>query len=62
MSDESGADAIAAEVPTGGRPRAIAEFWHYFSVNKGAVLGLVVFGVLVLISSLAPLSLPNPPS
>ena len=62
MSDESGADAIAAEVPTGGRPRAIAEFWHYFSVNKGAVLGLVVFVLLVLIAVFAPLIAPHLPN
>ncbi|MGO8477690.1 dipeptide ABC transporter permease DppC, partial [Rhizobium ruizarguesonis] len=24
-----------------GQPSALAEFWHYFSRNKGAVIGLV---------------------
>lgn len=62
MSNESSADLIAAEVPTGGRVRAIAEFWHYFSVNKGAVAGLVVFVLLVVVAIFAPLIAPHLPN
>ena len=40
---------------------ALAEFWHYFSMNKGAVLGLVVFVLLVLVAIFAPLIAPHSP-
>ncbi|AKR58291.1 dipeptide ABC transporter permease DppC [Youhaiella tibetensis] len=40
---------------------ALAEFWHYFSMNKGAVIGLVVFVLLVLIAIFAPLLAPHSP-
>jgi dipeptide transport system permease protein len=40
---------------------AFREFWHYFSVNRGAVIGLVVFALLVLIAIFAPLIAPHLP-
>ncbi|MGH6925666.1 MAG: ABC transporter permease subunit [Propylenella sp.] len=40
----------------------LAEFWFYFSENKGAVLGLVVFVALVVVAVLAPLFAPHSPS
>lgn len=40
----------------------IKEFWYYFSENRGAVLGLVVFSSLVLIAFLAPLLAPHDPN
>jgi dipeptide transport system permease protein len=40
---------------------ALAEFWYYFSVNKGAVIGLVIFVVTVLIALFAPMLAPYPP-
>ncbi|MBL8582780.1 MAG: ABC transporter permease subunit [Rhizobiaceae bacterium] len=61
MADESAADATAAEVPTGTPPHALAEFWYYFSVNKGAVAGLVVFSLLVLVAIFAPFLAPHSP-
>ncbi|MEF2071786.1 ABC transporter permease subunit [Consotaella aegiceratis] len=39
----------------------LAEFWFYFSENKGAVLGLVLFGLIVLIALAAPLIAPHSP-
>jgi len=55
-------------VPTAPPPRtrserwaALAEFWHYFSVNKGAVIGLFVFAFMVLVAILAPLIAPHLP-
>jgi len=39
---------------------ALRDFWYYFSVNKGAVLGLVVFALLVLLALLAPVIAPYP--
>jgi dipeptide transport system permease protein len=43
------------------QPNAFAEFWYYFSVNRGAVLGLAVFGLLVLIALFAPWIAPYSP-
>jgi dipeptide transport system permease protein len=43
------------------RRAAFAEFWHYFSVNRGAVIGLGVFTLLVLIAVFAPLLAPHLP-
>ncbi|TYC75990.1 ABC transporter permease subunit [Stappia sp. BW2] len=37
------------------------EFWYYFSQNKGAVIGLVIFVLLVLMALLAPLIAPHDP-
>ncbi|PIO44900.1 ABC transporter permease subunit [Phyllobacterium zundukense] len=38
-----------------------SEFWFYFSVNKGAVIGLAVLVVLVLIAILGPVIAPYAP-
>ncbi len=40
---------------------ALREFWYYFSVNRGAVLGLFVFVALILVAIFAPLIAPFPP-
>ncbi|MDP1731346.1 MAG: ABC transporter permease subunit [Devosia sp.] len=53
---------IASPVPpkTGNlRWAALREFWRYFSVNKGAVIGLWVFVVTVLIAIFAPVLAPH---
>ncbi|KAB0537595.1 ABC transporter permease subunit [Pseudochrobactrum algeriensis] len=39
--------------------RQLADFWYYFSVNRGAVLGLIVFVALVLVAVFAPLLAPH---
>ncbi|MDF1607682.1 ABC transporter permease subunit [Hoeflea sp. YIM 152468] len=39
-----------------------AEFWYYFSQNRGAVIGLVVFSSIVFIAVFAPLIAPHSPS
>lgn len=36
------------------RRRMIADFWFYFRQNRGAVIGLAVFILLVLIAVLQP--------
>ena len=41
--------------------RVLAEFWSYFSANRGALIGLVVFAVLVFIAIFAPLIAPHDP-
>jgi len=39
-----------------------AEFWYYFSQNRGAVIGLAVFSFIVFIAVFAPLIAPHSPS
>ncbi|MFO1175894.1 MAG: ABC transporter permease subunit [Paracoccaceae bacterium] len=46
---------------TATRADALREFWHYFSENRGAVIGLWVFVALVLIAVFAPLIAPHDP-
>ena len=41
---------------------ALAEFWYYFSHNKGAVAGLVFFVALVIVALLAPILAPYLPN
>ena len=43
------------------RPGPLAEFWSYFSENRGAVAGLVVFVLLVVVAIAAPLVAPYAP-
>ncbi|MBY5336034.1 ABC transporter permease subunit [Rhizobium leguminosarum] len=45
-----------------GQPSALAEFWHYFSRNKGAVIGLVVFTIILVVAVFAPLFAPHEPN
>lgn len=42
-------------------PSALREFWFYFSVNRGAVVGLVVFSLLILVAVFAPVIAPYSP-
>jgi dipeptide transport system permease protein len=44
------------------RRRMLAEFWFYFSQNRGAVLGLIVFLLLVLVAVFAGLLSPHDPT
>lgn len=44
------------------RRRMIADFWFYFRQNRGAVIGLAVFILLVLIAVFAPLIAPHDPT
>ncbi|MGG7517761.1 ABC transporter permease subunit [Allorhizobium undicola] len=43
------------------RRQMLKEFWFYFAENRGAVIGLVLFVLLVLIAVLAPLIAPHSP-
>jgi dipeptide transport system permease protein len=56
---------MAAETTTTpaatGRFSGLREFWYYFSMNHGAVLGLVVFLLLILVAIFAPVLAPFPP-
>ncbi|WP_312531221.1 ABC transporter permease subunit [Paracoccus sp. (in: a-proteobacteria)] len=44
------------------RLRMLSEFWFYFRQNRGAVIGLVVFILLVLTAIFAPLLAPHDPT
>jgi len=45
-----------------GKMRALRDFWFYFSVNRGAVIGLFVFLAIILVAILAPLIAPHGPT
>ncbi|WP_194095568.1 ABC transporter permease subunit [Marivivens aquimaris] len=40
------------------RPSALREFWYYFRENRGAVIGLYVFGFFLLVAALSPIIAP----
>jgi dipeptide transport system permease protein len=52
------ADPAALKAP----PSRFAEFWHYFSENKGAVAGLAVIGLVVLAAIMAGVIAPHDPT
>lgn len=60
MTDRPSYDtaAVVNDVP---QQRALANFWFYFSENRGAVLGLAFFVILVLVAISAPLIAPYNP-
>jgi len=43
-------------------PSGFSEFWFYFSRNKGAVIGLAVFLVILVLAVFAPFVAPHDPS
>ncbi|MBH0236791.1 ABC transporter permease subunit [Methylobrevis albus] len=44
------------------RPSPLREFWRYFSENRGAVAGLAIFVLLLVIAAAAPLVAPHAPN
>ncbi|WP_350333531.1 ABC transporter permease subunit [Coralliovum pocilloporae] len=46
----------------GGRLALFKEFWSYFSENRGAVVGLIFFGLIVLMALLADVIAPHAPN
>ncbi|OLP58103.1 dipeptide ABC transporter permease DppC [Xaviernesmea oryzae] len=52
----------ATETKTAAPPSGLAEFWFYFSRNRGAVLGLGIFLVILCLAIAAPLVAPHSPS
>jgi dipeptide transport system permease protein len=53
--------ATLAPVPAHSRFPGLREFWYYFSMNTGAVIGLVVFVLMVLAAVTAPILAPHAP-
>ncbi|MFD1328508.1 ABC transporter permease subunit [Mycoplana ramosa] len=58
---ESKAAATAVEKKA-THPSALSEFWFYFSRNKGAVIGLVIFLAILFLAIFAPWVAPHSPS
>jgi dipeptide transport system permease protein len=59
MTDLSVPPVIAA--PAERRPGEIAEFWHYFSENRGAVVGLAFLVFVVFLAVFADFVAPHSP-
>ncbi|MGN6584916.1 MAG: ABC transporter permease subunit [Rhizobiaceae bacterium] len=55
------AEPIAADTRRTGRAALFAEFWAYFSENRGAVIGLSFFVLVCLVAIFAPLIAPHNP-
>ncbi|MEX2201009.1 MAG: ABC transporter permease subunit, partial [Dongiaceae bacterium] len=55
--------AVALAIPErrDGRFEALRETWHYFAESRGAVIGLVIFVLLILIAVGAPWIAPHNP-
>ena len=58
----SSKDTSVIETKAQTRKRAFAEFWFYFSENRGAVIGLFVFITLIILAVLAPIIAPHGPN
>jgi dipeptide transport system permease protein len=58
-TDQKQAAQQAVRSGWSARRAMLAEFWFYFSENKGAVAGLVVFAALVAVAILAPVIAPH---
>lgn len=52
--------STTAKMQDPSRRARFAEFWYYFSENRGAVIGLYIFVFLVIVAILAPLIAPHP--
>ncbi|WP_092497013.1 ABC transporter permease subunit [Faunimonas pinastri] len=50
------------KVARDARRAMLGEFWHYFAENRGAVLGLALFVLLVVVAIFAPLIAPHGPA
>ncbi len=53
---------IARQVRRQTRNRMLAEFWFYFSENRGAVIGLFVILALTIVAIFAPVFAPHEPT
>lgn len=55
-------DAPAAAAPTATPPHPLREFWSYFSANRGAVAGLIVIVIVLLLALFADVVAPHAPN
>ena len=56
------AAAMSEPLPVSLPPSQLAEFWHYFSENRGAVAGLAVIALVVLAAIFADVIAPHGPT
>lgn len=61
MTDTANSQS-AKQIKNQMRRRMIADFWYYFSENRGAVIGLWVFVTLVVVAICAPIVAPHGPT
>ena len=65
ISAQEAEEGVGTDIPDrpkkSVRRQMLQEFWYYFSENKGAVLGLVVFVLIVATAIAAPLIAPYSP-
>ncbi len=61
MTDTVAPEQHIVQSARAARSAMLLEFWHYFSENTGALTGLVVFVLLVLMAIFAPLIAPHSP-
>jgi len=59
-ASESVTANVASDAP--GRPGRFREFWRYFRENRGAVAGLVVFALFIVVAILADVIAPHSPT
>ncbi len=59
MTDTTAAEDVVIDP---SRARRLGELWYYFSENRGAVIGLAVFILIVAAALLAPLIAPHEPT
>ena len=57
---EPGAGQDAGDV--GAPPKPIAEFWSYFTQNRGAVTGLIVISIILVVAIFADVLAPHDPN
>ena len=53
---------VLAPTQAAPAPSAFGEFWYYFRQNRGAVAGLVVIAIIVLLAIFADVVSPHPAS
>jgi dipeptide transport system permease protein len=58
---EASLEALTVMRPQSARLQVLGEFWHYFSQNRAAVIGLLVFVALMLMAIFAPAIAPHDP-
>ncbi len=61
MTDETLSSTDQADTRPGGTKAVLAEFWHYFSENRGAVIGMWFFIAVILVAVLADVIAPHGP-
>ena len=61
MTMDVQSNAVVEPITTSAPPHPLAEFWYHFRQNTGAVIGLVVIVLLVLLAVFADVLMPHSP-